>query len=174
MSHKKDANINWLTFNIISKHYQSAYHGDLFTVYAYSASNGQLPSLNRGRWLSLIKILVKCLTRQWLWPTISAYISRIAYLPHCTRLCYPERTASSFLNHMRRINFSLKIGFQSTEQQNHISNFLTKTKSRHKEIWLLTHSYSIRFCSFMSAQRAPCLYHISVHIILSFMHPRRL
>ena len=55
--------------------------------------------------------LVKCVTRQWLELTISAYISRIAYLPHCTRLCYPERNDSSFLNRMCRIYFSLKKDF---------------------------------------------------------------
>ena len=52
------------------------------------------------------------MTRQWLELTISAYRSRITCLPHCTRLCYPERNASSFLNHLCRIYFSLKIGFR--------------------------------------------------------------
>ena len=51
------------------------------------------------------------LTRQWLELTISAYRSRIAYLPDCTRLCYPERNASSCLNRM--ILFTEKKGFQS-------------------------------------------------------------
>ena len=54
---------------------------------------------------------MKCVTRQWLELTSSAYRSRIAYLPHCTRLCYPERNASSFLNRMCRIYFSLKKDF---------------------------------------------------------------
>ena len=93
--------------------------------------------------------LMKCLTRQWLELTISAYRSRIAYLPHCTRLCYPERNASSFLNRMilltEKKDFSL---YRTTKSH---SNFLTKRNQDIKKSGCYgstgstTHSYSFDF-----------------------------
>ena len=121
---------------------------------------------------------MKCLTRQWLELTISAYRSRIAYLPHSIRLCYPERNASSFLNRMillteKRISIipNNKIRFKLSHQK----------KSRHKEIWLLWQcGYSFLFLSilqFYVGVVRPCLLHtciLSVHITPRFMHLRRL
>ena len=97
---------------------------------------------------------MKCLTRQWLELTISAYRSRIAYLPHCTRLCYPERNASLFLNCM--ILLTEKKGFQPMPNNKTIFKLSHQKKSGHKEIWLLwqcghSYSYSFRFYSFMTA-----------------------
>ena len=69
---------------------------------------------------------MKCLTRQWLELTISAYRSRIAYLPHCTQLCYPEQNASSFLNRICRIILLTENRISVNSTTKSYSNFLTK------------------------------------------------
>ena len=118
---------------------------------------------------------MKCLTRQWLELTISAYRSRIAYLPHCTRLCYPERNASLFLNPLEKKDFSL---YQTTKSY---YNFLTKKKIKTKKSVAMAVRVLIPipfdFVVLFVGVVRPCLLHtciLSVHITPSFMHPRRL